>query len=56
MALPYATGHAAILNMANYADSTRTPRTLTEREQRLLLKVTGCTGSAGTRLLVDDLV
>jgi len=27
--------------MANYADSTRTPRTLTEREQRLLLKVTG---------------
>jgi integrase/recombinase XerC len=27
--------------MANYADSTRTPRTLTEREQRALLKVTG---------------
>jgi integrase/recombinase XerC len=27
--------------MANYADSTRTPRTLTAREQRLLLKVTG---------------
>lgn len=27
--------------MANYADSTRTPRTLTEREQKLLLKVTG---------------
>jgi integrase/recombinase XerC len=26
--------------MANYADSTRTPRTLTEREQRALLKVT----------------
>jgi transposase InsO family protein len=27
--------------MANYADSTSTPRTLTEREQRLLLKITG---------------
>ena len=27
--------------MANSADSTRTPRTLTEREQRALLKVTG---------------
>lgn len=27
--------------MANYADATRTPRTLTEREQRTLLKVTG---------------
>ena len=27
--------------MANYADSTRTPRTLTDREQRALLKVTG---------------
>jgi len=27
--------------MANYADSTRTPRTLTEREERALLKVTG---------------
>lgn len=27
--------------MANYADSTRTPRILTEREQRALLKVTG---------------
>ena len=27
--------------MANYADATRTPRTLTEREQRALLKVTG---------------
>ena len=27
--------------MANYATSTRTPRTLTEREQRSLLKVTG---------------
>ena len=27
--------------MANYADSTRTPRTLTEREQRALLEVTG---------------
>ncbi len=27
--------------MANYADSTRTPRTLTEREQSALLKVTG---------------
>lgn len=27
--------------MANYADSTRTPRTLTEREQRALLKATG---------------
>ena len=25
--------------MANYADATRTPRTLTEREQRALLKV-----------------
>jgi len=30
-----------MLAMANYADSTRTPRTLTEREQRALLKVTG---------------
>ena len=27
--------------MANYADGARTPRTLTEREQRALLKVTG---------------
>ena len=27
--------------MANYADATRTPRTLTDREQRALLKVTG---------------
>lgn len=27
--------------MANYADATRTPRILTEREQRALLKVTG---------------
>jgi integrase len=27
--------------MANYADAARTPRTLTEREQRALLKVTG---------------
>jgi len=27
--------------MANYAGSARTPRTLTEREQRALLKVTG---------------
>lgn len=27
--------------MASYADSTRTPRTLTKREQRLLLTVTG---------------
>jgi site-specific recombinase XerD len=27
--------------MANYAEATRTPRTLTEREQRALLKVTG---------------
>ena len=27
--------------MANYADATRTPRTLTEHEQRALLKVTG---------------
>ena len=27
--------------MANYADGARTPRTLTEREQRALLKATG---------------
>jgi len=27
--------------MASYADSTRTPRPLTEREQRALLKATG---------------
>ena len=27
--------------MANYADGARTPRTLTEREQRALLKITG---------------
>jgi len=27
--------------MSSYADSGRAPRTLTEREQRLLLKVTG---------------
>ena len=30
-----------MLSMENYADATRTPRTLTEREQRALLKVTG---------------
>ena len=29
--------HAFMLAIANYADSTRTPRTLTEWEQRLLL-------------------
>jgi hypothetical protein len=34
--------------MANYADGARTPRTLTEREQRLLLKVT-CEHRAGFR-------
>jgi hypothetical protein len=39
--LPSPAPHAFMLAMASYAETGKSPRTLTEREQKLLLKVTG---------------